>query len=67
MKTTVLIEDKLYQDLVHEAVKKHGTAKNLSATLNEMLRAKFAPRTSLFGKLSSFSLKDLRDKHDRLA
>ena len=65
MKTTVIIEDKLYRKLVDEAMRKHGSAKNLSLTLNELLKKRFVPRTSMFGKLQQFSLKDLRDKNDR--
>lgn len=38
MKTTVIIEDKLYQKLVAEAVKKYGNTKNISKLLNDILR-----------------------------
>lgn len=67
MKTTVLIEDKLYQKLVNQAMAEHGNAKNLSITLNEILRKRFAPATSMFGKLKRFDTKDLREEHDRIA
>lgn len=65
MKTTILIEDKLYQKLVNQAIEKYGSAKNLSATLNEILQARFAPGGSMFGKLKPFPYKDLRDERDR--
>lgn len=67
MKTTVLIDDALYTRLVHEALRKHGNAKNLSLTLNEVLKKRFTPTSSMFGKLPKFSLRGLRDKHDRPA
>jgi len=66
MKTTILIEDKLYKELVQEAMKRHGNAKNISLTLNEILKSKFAPTNSMFGKLKKFSLKGLREKDDRI-
>lgn len=66
MKTTILIEDKLYKKLVEESIKRYGNAKNISLTLNEILKSKFVPRSSFFGKLRKFSLKDLRDKNDRI-
>ncbi len=67
MKTTVLIEDKLYRKLVNQAIQKHGNAKNISLTLNEILNARFTPVNSMFGKLKKFPLKGLRDEHDRSA
>lgn len=67
MKTTVLIDDPLYQWLVNEAIRRHGHAKSLSTTLNEILRQRSAPTRSLFGSLKRFDLADLRDEHDRLA
>ena len=66
MKTTVLLEDKLYKKLVQESLQRHGTMKNISTTLNEVLKAKFAPTSSMFGKLQRFSLEGLREKRDRL-
>ncbi len=65
MKTTVIIEDRLYQKLVNQAVQKHGSAKSLSLTLNEILKERFAPTKSMFGALKPFPLTDLREKHDR--
>jgi len=65
MKTTVLIEDKLYRRLVQEAMQKYGSAKNISVTLNEVLKKRFAPVKSMFGKLQRFPLDGLRDENDR--
>ena len=65
MKTTILIEKKIYQRLVNEAIERHGSAKNISATLNEILQEKFAPQKSMFGKLRGVSTRNLREKHDR--
>jgi hypothetical protein len=65
MKTTVLIEDKVYKRLVEESIKNHGTAKNISATLNKLLKTKLSPTSSMFGKIKRFSLKGLREKYDR--
>lgn len=67
MKTTVLLEDNLYRWLVNEAIRRHGNAKSLSTTLNEILRQRSAPARSMFGSLKRFDLADLRDEHDRLA
>lgn len=67
MKTTVLIEEKLYQKLVNQAIERHGSAKNISQTLNEILKTQFSPTESMFGKLKRFGVKDLREEHDRLA
>ncbi len=38
MKTTVIIEDELYQKLVNEAVRIYGNTKNISKLLNDILR-----------------------------
>ncbi|MFH1750254.1 MAG: hypothetical protein ABH863_01095 [Candidatus Micrarchaeota archaeon] len=67
MKSTFLIEDKWYQKLVNNAMERYGSAKNISAALNEILKSNFSPRSSMFGKLKRFSLRDLRDKDDRIA
>lgn len=67
MKTTVLIDDQLYQWLVNEAIRRHGNAKSLSTTLNEILRQRSVPLRSMFGSLKRFELSDLRDEHDRIA
>ena len=65
MKTTVLIDDEVYRKLVDESIRKHGNAKNISLTLNELLHKKLTTDASMFGTLPRFSLKDLRDKDDR--
>ncbi len=65
MKTTVLMDKEVYKKLVNEAIQKHGSAKNISLTLNEMLKARFAPVNSMFGQLKRFPLKGLRDESDR--
>ena len=65
MKTTILLEDTLYKKLVEESMRKYGHAKNISRMLNELLKTKFAPVTSMFGKLKRFSLEGLRDERDR--
>ena len=46
VKTTVILDDDIYQELVKEAVEKYGSTKKLSKMINEKLRE------SIYGKTS---------------
>jgi hypothetical protein len=65
VKTTIQLDDQLYRRLVNEAIRRHGSAKHLSTTINELLRQRLGPVRSMFGSVKPFDLTDLRDKRDR--
>jgi len=67
MKTTVLIDDDVYRALVREAMAQYGSAKNISAVMNSLLKKTLLPSKpkSMFGTMKRVSLKDLRDETDR--
>ena len=66
MKTTLLLSERVYQKLVKESIKRYGSAKKLSQTANDMLECQLEAPKSMFGSLKPFSLKGLREKHDRI-
>ena len=39
VKTTIMLEDKLYQELVEESVKEYGSTRKLSLLINKRLKA----------------------------
>ncbi len=39
VKTTIMLEDKLYQELVAESVKEYGSTRKLSLLINKKLKA----------------------------
>ncbi len=65
MKSTLLISDELYGFLARESKEKYGSARKISALLNEILRKYFSGRNDLYGSTKKFSLKGLRDERDR--
>ncbi len=66
MRTTLILDDALYEKLVQKAVREKGSAKKLSATLNELLRKAFLREEvpeSLFGSLrGKIDVRDLREE-----
>lgn len=53
VKTTIMLEDKLYQELVAESVKEYGSTRKLSLLINKKLKASKAkvPRKRLTLKI----------------
>ncbi len=45
VKTTIMLEDKLYRELVNESIKEYGSTRKLSLLINKRLKANRA-RTS---------------------
>lgn len=66
MRTTVILDDAVYEKLVQRAVKEKGSAKKMSETLNEMLRRTFAREEvpeNMFGSLKGkIDVKGLREE-----
>ncbi len=67
MRTTVILEDAVYQKLVEKSVKEKGSAKRMSETLNQILKEAFAHENvpkSMFGawKNNPMSTHDLREE-----
>jgi len=63
MRTTVEIQDNLYERIVHEAGKRR-----ISETINRILAAHYRKKKSMFGAdpwLRKVNLDDLRDEDDR--
>ncbi|MCD6529230.1 hypothetical protein J7L06_02955 [Candidatus Bathyarchaeota archaeon] len=46
-RTTILIDDDVYEDLVKESLKRYGTAKAISKVLNDLLRDSLKGRDKL--------------------
>ncbi|MEW5955477.1 MAG: hypothetical protein AB1626_02985 [Candidatus Micrarchaeota archaeon] len=65
MKTSFIVRDELYHMLTEEAKRQYGSARKLSAVLNNILAKYLVKRKSLFGSTKRFSLKDVREEHDR--
>jgi len=40
-RTTVILEDEVYEKLVQESIRRYGTAKAISKTVNELLKERF--------------------------
>ena len=66
MKTTVLIDDELYEMLSEEARNTYGSMRKMSSMLNEILSRHFARKKDMFGSTPRFDVSDLRDKKDRV-
>lgn len=67
MKTTILLDDELYPELVTAAAKRYGNAKSLSRLINDVLKSHFKPKKeSMFGALPGISYDGARDKRDRI-
>ncbi|MDP2717813.1 MAG: hypothetical protein Q8P02_03655 [Candidatus Micrarchaeota archaeon] len=66
VKTTVIIQDELYGQLVEESREKHGSLRKVSETLNEILRNHFAKKNDYFGISKPFDTPFVRDKKDRI-
>lgn len=46
-RTTVILDDDVYERLVEESVKRHGSVRALSRVLNELLRERLSGREEL--------------------
>jgi len=46
-RTTVILEDDVYEKLVEESIRRYGTVKALSKVLNELLRESLSARREL--------------------
>jgi len=55
-RTTVILEDDVYEKLVEESVKRYGTARAISRVLNELLREAFRARKELLELIYSEKL-----------
>jgi len=47
MRTTVILDDELYRQLVQKAIERYGSAKNLSKLLNALLRQSLQQKDSV--------------------
>lgn len=73
MRTTIYIDEKLYERLVRESVQRFGSTKKLSTVINMFLKEFLKSKKSkeredfhgIIGELD-FDLKDLRDENDRV-
>ncbi|MBI2445861.1 hypothetical protein HYV43_05735 [Candidatus Micrarchaeota archaeon] len=65
MRTTVILEDEVYEKLVQQAVRRYGTAKSLSKLLNVLLRQSMQQDEkipeSMFGAWKNEKPMDLSD------
>ena len=68
VKTTLIIEDNLYRELVSESVSRFGNAKSISKMLNQLLKSHFESKgkKSMFGCMPDISYEGMRDKRDRI-
>lgn len=47
MRTTVILDDEVYEKLVQTAIKRYGTSKSLSKLLNAVVRRSFQEQESV--------------------
>ena len=68
MRTTVILDDEVYEKLVQKAVQRYGTAKSLSKLLNVLIRRSFQEDetlpASMFGTWKTEKPMDLTDLRD---
>ncbi len=65
VKTTVMLQPEIYQQLADEAKSEYGSIRKMSEALNRILARHFVKKKSLFGTTKPFDISDLRDKNDR--
>lgn len=68
MKTTILLDEQLYEKIVLESIKRFGNSKNISEVINQTLKERFGAKPeSLYGmvKVKNVDYSDIRDKKDR--
>jgi len=58
-RTTVILEDDIYEKLIQESIRRYGTAKALSKVLNELLREKLNARHELLQLIYSDKLVEI--------
>ena len=58
-RTTVLLEDDVYEKLVKESIRRYGTTRALSKVLNELLRESLSAKHELLQLLYSEKLVDV--------
>ncbi|RLE92360.1 MAG: hypothetical protein DRN04_10455 [Thermoprotei archaeon] len=58
-RTTVILEDDIYEKLIQESIRRYGTAKALSKVLNELLREKLSARHELLQLIYSDKLVEI--------
>lgn len=69
MRTTIILKDELYAELIQQTITAHGSARKLSETINDLLSkciAKSKVPKSMFGTMKPFDLSDVRDKSERI-
>lgn len=72
VKTTVVLDDYVYDKLVRDSKRITGKMRKISQTLNSILALHYRKSDSQYGatkagpEIRRLMLKDLRDKHDRV-
>ena len=58
-RTTVILEDDIYEKLIQESIRRYGTARALSKVLNELLREKLNTKHELLQLIYSEKLVEI--------
>ncbi len=58
-RTTVILEDDIYERLVKESIRRYGTARALSKVLNELLRESLSGESELIQMIYSEKLAEV--------
>ena len=61
-RTTILIDDEVYEELVKESLKRYGTAKAISKVLNDLLRDSLKGRDKLLKLIYSEKIAETTSK-----
>lgn len=55
-RTTIILDDDVYESLVRESVRKYGTARAISKVVNELIRERLEASQELLGLIYSSKL-----------
>ncbi len=58
-RTTVILEDDVYERLVQESIRRYGTVRAISKVLNEILREKLSARDELLQLIFSEKIAEI--------
>lgn len=71
-RTTIILDDDIYEKLVKESIRRYGTTRALSKVLNELLRDSFSGRKELVKliyseKIAEASIEELNEFRRKLS
>lgn len=61
-RTTILLDDDVYEGVIRESIRRYGTAKAISKVVNELLRRALGARRELLELIYSEKVRELSQK-----